>query len=273
MKPQAMIKKLISPSNFKALRASSTPMGIVSSTLIVAISLALAGCGNEKDPYTGKPANFIYAKGHQFLRDNDNSEAVTAFESLNSQYPFEPSSKQGNLELIYAYYKKNDPTLALSTAERFLKLYPNDPDAAYAYYMSGVVDFENGRGVLQTYFPYEMSDHNVNNYDLAFKTLNIVATRYPSSPYAMDARRRMMYLNNIEAEYELKIAQFYYDRKAYVAALARAKKVIIEFSQTPSVIPALELSEQAYLALDLPELANESHQVAVANISPIVASS
>jgi hypothetical protein len=39
------------------------------------------------------------------------------------------------------------------------------------------------------------------------------------------------------------------------------------------VIPALELSEQAYLALDLPELANESHQVAVANISPIVASS
>jgi outer membrane protein assembly factor BamD len=175
--------------------------------------------------------------------------------------------------LIYAYYQKNDPTLALSTAERYLKLYPNDADAAYAYYMSGVIDFENGRGVLQTYFPYEMSDHNVNNYDLAYKTLNIVTTRYPNSVYATDARRRMMYLNNIEAEYELKIAQFYYDRKAYVAALARAKDVILQFSQTPSVIPALTLSERAYLALDLPELANESHQVAVANIAAVPSSS
>lgn len=235
--------------------------------LLPALALVISGCGNDKDPYAGKPANLIYATGHKYLQDNDSSEAVTAFESLNSQYPFESYSKQGNLELIYAYYQKNDPTLALATAERFLKLYPNDPNAAYAYYMSGVIDFDNGRGVLQTYFPYNMAQHNVANYDLAFKTLNIVTTRYPTSPYAQDARRRMMYLDNIEAEYQLNIAKFYYTRKAYVAALARAKDVIIQFPQTPSVIPALELSEEAYLALNLPELAAGMHQVSVANVA------
>ena len=239
---------------------------VLKSLLLPALVATLVGCANDKDPYAGKPANVIYATGHQYLQKDDDSEAVTAFESLNSQYPFEPTSKQGNLELIYAYYQKNDPTLALATADRFLKLYPNDPNAAYAYYMSGVVDFDNGRGVLQTYFPYDMAQHNVNNYDLAYKTLNIVVTRYPQSMYAEDARRRMMYLNNIEAQYQLKIAQFYYDRKAYVAALARAKEVILYFPQTPSVIPALALSEEAYLALNVPELANTAHQVSVANV-------
>ncbi len=227
----------------------------------------LSGCANDKDPYAGKPASLIYTTGHQYLQKNDNSEAVIAFESLNSQYPFESYSKQGNLELIYAYYKKNDPTLALATAERFLKLYPNDPNAAYAYYMSGVIDFDNGRGVLQTYFPYNMAEHNLNNYDLAFKTLGIVVDKYPNSPYSADARRRMMYLDNVEAEYQMNIAKFYYSRQAYVAALARAREVILEFPQSSSVIPALALSEQAYLALKLPELANRSHQVAVANVA------
>ncbi len=231
------------------------------------LCFCLFGCAKDKDPYIGKPANFIYAKGHDYLQKNDSSDAVTAFESLNSQYPFESYSKQGNLELIYAYYKKDDPTLALATAERYLKLYPNDPNDAYAYYLSGVIDFENGRGILQTYFHYNMAEHNVSNYDLAFKTLNIVTSRYPKSPYAMDARRRMMYLDNTEAQYELNIAQFYYDRGAYVGALNRAKNVITQFPNTPSVIPALVLSEQAYLALDLPELAETMHQVAVSNIA------
>jgi outer membrane protein assembly factor BamD len=74
-----------------------------------------------------------------------------------------------------------------------------------------------------------------------------------------------MYLDNIEAQYEMNVAQFYYNRGAYIAALNRAKDVIVFYPLTPSVMSALELSEQAYLTLNLPELANNMHQVSVAN--------
>ncbi|NCX94313.1 MAG: outer membrane protein assembly factor BamD, partial [Gammaproteobacteria bacterium] len=94
-------------------------------------ALVLIGCSdNTKSPYEGKSAGFIYAKGHEYLQKGDYTDAVTAFEDLNSQYPFQQESKQGDLELIYAYYQKDDPALALASADRFLHLYPNDPNAA-----------------------------------------------------------------------------------------------------------------------------------------------
>ena len=234
--------------------------------VVTAFSVSLSGCsGDTKDQYKGQSARYIYAKGHTYLKSGDYAEAVKAFESLNSQYPFEHYSQKGDLELVYAYYQQDDPALALAAAERYLKLYPNNPNAAYAYYMSGVIDFNNGRGVLQKYFPYDMSEHMASNYDTAYQTLDIVLKRYPNSPYVSDARRRMIYLKNIMAKFQLNTAEFYYERDAYVAALARAKRVILHFPRSSSVLGAIQLSEQCYIKLGLPKLAASMQKLYAAN--------
>lgn len=234
--------------------------------VIVLLSLLMVACsGNGKDQYKGQNAHYIYASGHKYLQKGDFSEAKDAFESLNSQYPFEKSSKQGDLELIYAYYKIDDPALALAASERFLRLYPNDPGAAYAYYMSGVIDYNNGRGLLETYFPYEMSRHLASNYITAYNTFKIVITQFPKSPYAKDARRRMIALKNIMAQFQMNVAEFYFKRGAYVATIDRAKRIIINYPRSTSVLPAIKLTETCYNKLGLTKLANSMKALYKAN--------
>lgn len=229
---------------------------------LVCTALLTACSSNVKtDPYQGQSAEMIYAKGHAFLQKGDYSDAITAYQALDSQYPFESASQKGDLEIIYAYYQDDQPTLAIAAADRYIRLYPNGPDLDYAHYLRGVVAFDNGRGFLQRHFPYDMSQHYSSNYVSAFDDFKIVIDQYPHSPYAPDARRRMIYLNDEIANYQLGIAKFYLKREAYVAAVNRAQIVVLHYPTTPAAREALEVMISAYQALNLPDLAATAQQV------------
>lgn len=232
-------------------------------SIVCIASLFLAGCATnkQKDKYLGNSAAYIYASGHNYLADDDYNDAISAFESLNSQYPFSSYSQKGDLEIIYAYYIADQQPMALAAAERYLKLYPNSQNAGYAYYMLGVIDFNNGRGFLQRYFPYDMAKHDAPNYINAYNNFKTVVTDYPKSRYASDARRRMMFLINTLADYQYLAGQYYYKRGAYVAALARAQNVINDYSTSPIAEQALELSIQSYTKLGLYNLAATNYKV------------
>jgi outer membrane protein assembly factor BamD len=64
----------------------------------------------------------------------------------------------------------------------------------------------------------------------AFKEL---VTKFPDSRYAADATDRMRYLTNSLALYEVKVARYYYNRGAYVAAVNRAQAAIVNYPRTP----------------------------------------
>lgn len=228
-------------------------MKIVALTGLMFAALALTACSTteKKDPYAGWNAQKIYATGHNYLRGNDYNDAIDAFVSLNSQYPFEKYAKKGDLELIYAYYTAGDPALALAASSRYIRLYPNDKNAAYAYYMAGVVEFNNGRGFLQRYFPYDMSEHNSENYGNAFNSFDKVINQFPTSPYTQDARRRMIYLKNMLGNYQLNIAEYYFGKGAYVAAISRAQDVLVKYPRTTAVKPALQLLIKSYQKINL----------------------
>lgn len=233
--------------------------------LIIA-TCTLTACSTAKvDPYQGDQPQYIFAVGHTDLQKGDYDKAIAAFQSLNSQYPFDDYSKQGDLDLIYAQYADHNSALALAAANRFLKLYPNDPGVAYAYYMRGVINFDNGRSFLQRYFPYDMADHDPVEYRNAFQDFNVVVTNYPNSPYAPDARRRMIYLNNVMGQYQLNVAEYYYKMHAYVAAITRAKVVLLHYSTTPAVQGALVTMVESYQALNLPNLEQSARLLLKAN--------
>jgi outer membrane protein assembly factor BamD len=224
--------------------------------------LLLSGCATDKvDPFLGDDPSYIYAVGHTDLQKGDNNDALAAYQSLDSQYPFNDYTKKGDIESIYAYYQNDNPAMSITAASRYLKIYPGDPNASYAYYMMGVVDFENGRGFLQKYFPYDMAQHNADNYSDAFNYFNTVVQQYPQSPYASDARRRMIYLNNTLAQYQLNTAQYYYKRGAYVSAINRAQDILIHFPTTPQNEQALVVIMQSQEQLGLADLASSTTSV------------
>jgi outer membrane protein assembly factor BamD len=88
-----------------------------------------------------------------------------------------------------------------------------------------------------------------------------VVTQYPNSSYAPDARRRMIYLMNVMAEYQYKTADFYLRRKAYIAAIHRATTVLTDYPHSEYVKPAMQVLIQSYQALQLTQLADDMKRV------------
>lgn len=229
--------------------------------LIIALStLLLASCASDKnkDPYEGLKAQKIYSIGHSYLKDDDYRDAIKAYESLNAQYPYSKPSQNGNLELIYAYYLSGDPALSLAASARYLKLYQDSPDAAYAYYMAGVIEFNNGRGFIQRYFPYDMSAHASANYLSAIGSFDNVIQHFPNSHWAGDSKRRRAYLIDTLAKHQVNIAQHYYDLGAYVAAINRAENALMHYPRTESAKSATRIMIDSYQKLGLTELAQQA---------------
>jgi outer membrane protein assembly factor BamD len=71
----------------------------------------------------------------------------------------------------------------------------------------------------------------------------------------------MIFLRNLIAKQEIYIAEYYIERKAYVAAINRANYIIQHMSKTPEVLKALEISIIAYNELGKEDLAQEAEEV------------
>ena len=84
--------------------------------------------------------------------------------------------------------------------------------------------------------------------------------RSPSISHT-DARQRMVFLRNNLASYEVLVAEYYIRRKAYIAAVNRARYVLEVYPNTPETVEALVVLHKAYTELELPQLANSSWDV------------
>jgi outer membrane protein assembly factor BamD len=172
---------------------------------------------------------------------------------------------QSQLDVAYAHYRADEPEAAIAAADRFIKLYPQNPYVDYAYYLKGLVNYNRSVGFLDRYVPTDASQRDPGSALDAFVDFSALVERFPDSRYAEDARQRMLYLRNNLAKHELNVARYYMRRGAYLAAANRANYVIERFQRTSAVESALEVLVDAYTALDKPELAADAKRVLVLN--------
>ena len=99
----------------------------------------------------------------------------------------------------------------------------------------------------------------------SFSALKELVTRYPNSRYVKDATLRMTYLVNALAEHEMHVARYYMKRKAYVAAINRAKYVVEVYPDSTSVEEALVILISAYDLLGMDDLRDDTHRVLQTN--------
>ncbi len=226
------------------------------------LGLCLVGCASKQstpaDSFHGRSAKTIFVGGEQALAKRHYEKAIRHFEALDALYPFSEYQEQSQLHLIYAYYKHSDYTEAALAAVRFSRLYPRSPAADYAYYMKGLANFNQDRGVFQRYIETDLAKRDMGTSKRAYSDFAGLLHRFPDSPYAPDARERMIYLRNLMARRELLIAEFYYDRSAYLAAINRCYYILKHYQHAPVVIPALGLMVEAYTQLNMPAMAKQS---------------
>jgi outer membrane protein assembly factor BamD len=227
---------------------------------LIAVAL-LTACGS--DPVQNPDATELefYQKAQSSLRSSNYTDAVSRLQFLEARYPFGRYAEQAQLEIIYAYYKSGQPEAARAAADRFIRLHPRHPNVDYAYYLRGMASFEEDENFLAQFLPLDPSTRDPGAAKDSFSDFAQLIGRFPSSQYAPDAQKRMVYLRNLLAQSEINVARYYIYRGAYIAAANRGRYVFENYQETPSVPDALAIMVEAYNLLEMEELAGESLQV------------
>jgi outer membrane protein assembly factor BamD len=161
---------------------------------------------------------------------------------------------------VYAHYQSGNTEQALATIDRFIRLNPNHKDLDYMYYMRGLVNIKADKNAFQEYFGVDRADRDAKRTRVAYTDLSTLVKRFPESDYAPEAKRRLVWLLNRMARYELKVATYYYEREAYLAAANRGKYVVEHYSQSSYLDAALAMMEKSYEKLGLTELSQHAEQ-------------
>ena len=232
-------------------------MKALNNVVIVLLIAVLAGCASKPNRQEQSERE-IYETAQGYLNSKNFSLAVQNLQLLESRYPFGPYAEQAQLEIIYAYYRGGDNEAAVTAADRFIRLHPRHEKVDYAYYMRGLANYTEGEGILERFIPTDMTQRDPGSAIQSFEDFRMLLQRFPNSPYADDARARMVNLRNRLARYEINVANYYFKRKAYLAAANRGRYVIENLPQTPAVPDALAVMVQAYLLLGMDDLAEQS---------------
>jgi outer membrane protein assembly factor BamD len=228
---------------------------LLAAALFIALAL-LGGCrtrGSDRDA-NRLPVESLYTNARKALDNNDFEYSIRLYEALTARFPFTTQARQARLDLIYLYYRKGEKESATDAADQFLRENPTHPRCDYAWYMKGLVEFERVPYRFERWFGVDMARRPPTSAAAAVTAFGTVVSRYPKSDYAHDAQRRMIYLRNRLAEYEINVARYYIKRGAYLAAAQRAQRTIEQYDGAPAAQEALQIMIECYERLGLAEL-------------------
>jgi outer membrane protein assembly factor BamD len=236
---------------------------------VIVLAGTAAGCRSRGDveQVRGMP-DTILAEARKDLRNNNYDNAVTRLEALEARYPFSEQAKQGQLELLYAYYKNREPESAIDQADQFIRENPTHPRVDYAHYINGLVYFEGGARFLERLFHVDIAKRPPQEARQSLQSFQTLVQQYPKSPYAADAHQRMVYLRNKLADYELAVARYYMKRGAFVGAANRARGVIETYDGAPATLDALAIMAEAYRRLGIDDMAVAIDGIIAQNTPP-----
>ena len=238
---------------------------------LLILPLILNSCGlfsddEDDDEFRGLSSEEqFYRRALEQLNSRNIQGAISTYQALESRFPFGKFAEQAQIEIVYAYYENNDTEAARAAADRFIRLHPDSKNVDYAYYMKGLSSFSDGGGIFRRFLPIDETKRDPGRAEESFSDFAQMLALYPDSKYAADARARMVFLRNNLAGYEIHVANYYLDRKAYVAALRRGQYVVENFQGTPAVADGIAIMIECYLRLGLNDLADTSLKLLTTN--------
>jgi outer membrane assembly lipoprotein YfiO len=190
---------------------------------LLALTAALFGASScsSVDPAThltrellSMPKEEAYAKGDALVarRKYDLGRQYLRFVAEN--YANDPIGKQAALRLADSFFDEKTALGYLEAQARykdFRNRYPSHPRSDYALFRLAQTSDRQA----------EKPDRDQSNTRLAANSYRELIQAYPDSPYAAEARARLLIVKGLLAEHEYRVGHFYLKRKAYSAAKSR----------------------------------------------------
>lgn len=245
---------------------SRAPAQALMASLMLA-AMMLSGCGTtpKDDIDPNLTPEKLYAEAKDEAADGNYETAIKRLEKLEGRAAGTVLAQQAELDMAYAYYKTGEKAQALAKLERFMRLHPTSPALDYAYYLQGLINFNDDLGIFGRISRQDLSERDQQASRDAYESFRQLAERFPESQYTPDARLRMNYIVNSLARYEVHVARYYYRRGGYVAAANRAQRAVQEFRTSPSIEEALFIMVRSYDKLGMDALRDDARRVLAAN--------
>ena len=220
---------------------------------VAAAVMSLSSCAakNEFDPETTPPETLYNHALDLLVKERELYKAANAFDEIDRYYPYSRWALRAQIMEAFTYYMRRDYDTSLVVLDRFLQLYPGNSFAPYAYYLKA----------LCYYAQISDTDREQSMTQKALDALTEVVRRFPDTPYAEDAAKKIVLAEDYLAAKEVNIGLFYLKRNEHIAAMNRFNKVVKEYQTTQHVQEALYRLTETYLILGLDDQARKSAAV------------
>ncbi|OHV82357.1 outer membrane protein assembly factor BamD [Ensifer sp. LCM 4579] len=211
----------------------------------VAGSSLITACQNDPDIDITKlaaetdPPDVLYNQGLANLNAGKTTEAARKFEAIDRQHPFSEYARKALVMNAFVAYRNGQYQEAINASSRYLNLYPQSEDAAYAQYIQGLAYTKQIPAVTQDQKPAMK----------AIEAMQAVVDKYPESEYVDDAQAKIRFARDQLAGKEMQVGRYYLERKEYLAAISRFRVVVEQYSNTNQVEEALARLVEAYYAM------------------------
>ncbi len=225
------------------------------------MGLALAACNSDPDMDITKlglqsdPPEMLYNQGLANLNAGKLKEADAKFQAIDKYHPFSEYSRKGLVMSSFVRYRMGQYDESATAARRYLSLYPQSEDADYAQYLLGLSYAKKIRDVTQD------QTYSVKTIE----AMSQLIEEHPDSEYVPDAREKLRMAKDQLAGKEMQVGRYYQERREYLAAISRYRKVVEDYQSTNQIEEALARLVESYFALGLTTEAETAAAVLGAN--------
>jgi len=108
------------------------------SLLFILILTTSCASSPEIEPYSQEKLDKIYSDAISYLDEKQYEEAANKFLSVEREYPYSNWSEKALLMASYSLFEAKKFNDTVNQLTRYMQLYPNSKDLAYANYLIGL---------------------------------------------------------------------------------------------------------------------------------------
>jgi outer membrane protein assembly factor BamD len=201
--------------------------------LLCGVWALLNGCAKSQSALTAD--EYLHLGETQSGR-NRQQKAREYYQELLNKYPESHHRAVAQFNIAESLYREKEYLEARFEYEKFMELYPANALAGQAQYQIAMCHMQQMRH-------HDRDQQHTREALQAFRTLR---RNYPQNPLIPDAEDHIRELRQRLAAHEMSVAQFYYHKRAYQAAIGRLLNLVQVYPQAPDLDEALFLLGTSY---------------------------
>ncbi len=194
--------------------------------------VAVAACGGPQK----LTADAYYREATDAFEHKSYDVAIKQYKGLLDNFPFSEHAEEAELRIAHAHYKSKQYPEAIAAFNDFQRMHPLSPHLPEVYYLLGKSYMDQ----MTTIDRDQAASENAHGW------FRVVVDRYPTSPYAAKARKKLAQCREALAGHELYIASYYLKRGNMKAGENRVKGILENYPDTAAATHAVEELATAY---------------------------